>query len=171
MISTQSIIFTSTQSFDKLWQLVNGLVSIVFHVTEDSFCDGHIIRSANAALVSVTVEYFCITSVIQFFLILRQFLLPFSPSNSWVIIPRKAGYCNHLRVSVCLFVCLFVSRHSHKLLVGFWWILVSREVMIIGRRSSKLGVIRIEIRIWDPDNCFSWTTGRIFGSRFQSDPG
>ena len=25
-----------------------------------------------------------------------------------LIIPRKAGYCNHLRVSVCLFVCLFV---------------------------------------------------------------
>ena len=88
-----------------------------------------------------------------------------------IIIPRKAGYCNHLRVSVCLFVCLFVSRISKKRLVGFWWKLASREVMIIGRPSSKLGVIRIEIRIWDPDNCFSWTTGRIFGSRFQSDPG
>ena len=25
-----------------------------------------------------------------------------------IFIPRKAGYCNHLRVSVCLFVCLFV---------------------------------------------------------------
>ena len=25
-----------------------------------------------------------------------------------LVIPRKAGYCNHLRVSVCLFVCLFV---------------------------------------------------------------
>ena len=62
---------------------------------------------------------------------------------------------------VCLFVCLFISRISHKLLVGFWWNLVSREVMSIGRPSSKLGVIRIEIRIWDPDNCFSWTTGRI----------
>ena len=74
-----------------------------------------------------------------------------------IFISRKAGYCNHLRV----FVCLFVSRISHKLLVGFWWNLVSREVMIIGRPSSKLGVIRIEIRIWDPDNCFSWTTGRI----------
>ena len=37
----------------------------------------------------------------------------------FLIIPRKAGYCNHLRVSVCLFVCLFVSRISHKLLVGF----------------------------------------------------
>ena len=85
--------------------------------------------------------------------------------------PAKAGYCNHLRVSVCLFVCLFVSRISHKLLVGFWRNLVSREVMIIGRRSSKLGVIRIEIRIWDPDNCFPWTTGRIFGWGFQSDPG
>ena len=36
-----------------------------------------------------------------------------------IIIPRKAGYCNHLRVSVCLFVCLFVSRISHKLQVGF----------------------------------------------------
>ena len=35
------------------------------------------------------------------------------------IIPRKAGYCNHLRVFVCLFVCLFVSRISQKLLVGF----------------------------------------------------
>ena len=92
-----------------------------------------------------------------------------------IIIPRKAGYCNHLRVSVwlfvCLFVCLFVSRISQKRLVGFWWNLVSREVMIIGRPSSKLSVIRIEIRIWDPDNCFSWTTGRILGSRFQSDPG
>ena len=33
--------------------------------------------------------------------------------------------------------------------------------MIIGSRSSKMGVILIEIRIWDPDNCFSWTTGRI----------
>ena len=33
--------------------------------------------------------------------------------------------------------------------------------MIIGRPSSKLGVIRIEIRIWDPDNWFSWITGRI----------
>ena len=22
-----------------------------------------------------------------------------------IIIPRKAGYCNHLRVFVCLFVC------------------------------------------------------------------
>ena len=33
--------------------------------------------------------------------------------------------------------------------------------MIIGRPSSKLGMIRIEIRIWDPDNCFSLTTGRI----------
>ena len=64
---------------------------------------------------------------------------------------------------VCLSVfCLFVSRISHKLLVGFWWNLVSREVMIIGRTSSKLGMIRIEIRIWDPDNCFSWTTSRIF---------
>ena len=62
-------------------------------------------------------------------------------------------------MSVCLFVCLFVSRISHKLLVGFWWNLVSREVMIIGRPSSKLGVIRIEIRIWNLDNCFSWTTG------------
>ena len=59
------------------------------------------------------------------------------------------------------FVCLFVSKISRKLLVGFWWNLVSREVMIIGRPSSKLGVIRIEIPIWDPDNCFSWTTGRI----------
>ena len=39
--------------------------------------------------------------------------------------------------------------------------MVSRELMIIGRLSSKLGVIRIEIRIWDPDNCFSWNTGRI----------
>ena len=77
------------------------------------------------------------------------------------IIPRKAGYCNHLRVSVCLFVCLFFSMISHKLLVGLWWNLVSREVTIIGRPSSKLGVIRIEIRIWDPDNCFSWTTGQI----------
>ena len=88
-----------------------------------------------------------------------------------IFIPRKAGYCNHLRVSVCLFVCLFVSRISQKRLVGFWWNLVSREVMIIGRPSSKLGVIRIEIRIWDPDNCLSLTTGRIFGSGFQSDPG
>ena len=78
-----------------------------------------------------------------------------------IFIPRKAGYCNHLRVSVCLFVCLFVSRISHKLLVGFRWNLVSREVMIIGRPSSNLGVIRIEIRIWDPDNCFPWTNGRI----------
>ena len=25
-----------------------------------------------------------------------------------IIIPRKAGYCNHLRMSVCLFVCLSV---------------------------------------------------------------
>ena len=33
--------------------------------------------------------------------------------------------------------------------------------MIIGRPSSKLGVIRIESRIWDPDNCFSLTTGPI----------
>ena len=62
---------------------------------------------------------------------------------------------------VCLFICLFVSRVSQKLLVGIWWNLVSREVMIIGRPSSNLGVIRIEIRIWDPDNCFSWTFGRI----------
>ena len=62
---------------------------------------------------------------------------------------------------VCLFVCLFVSRISHKLLVGFWWNVVSTEVMIRGWPSSKLGVILIEIRIWDPDNCFSWTTGRI----------
>ena len=70
--------------------------------------------------------------------------------------PAKSGI---LQSPSC--VCLFVSRISHKLLVGFWWNLVSREVMIIGRPSSKLGVIRIEIRIWDPDNCFSWTTGRI----------
>ena len=84
-----------------------------------------------------------------------------------IIIPRKGGYCNHLRVSVCLFVCLFVSRISQKRLVGFWWNLVSREVMIIGRTSSKLGVIRIEIRIWDPDNCFSWTTGRILEQDFN----
>ena len=35
------------------------------------------------------------------------------------IIPRKAGYCNHVREFVCLSVCLFVSRISHKLLVGF----------------------------------------------------
>ena len=27
-------------------------------------------------------------------------------NNSEIIVPRKAGYCNHLRVSVCLFVCL-----------------------------------------------------------------
>ena len=27
----------------------------------------------------------------------------------WVVIPRKAGYCNHLRVSVCLFVCLLAG--------------------------------------------------------------
>ena len=83
------------------------------------------------------------------------------------IIPRKAGYCNHLRVSVCLFVCLFVSRISQKQLVGFWWNLVSREVMIIGRPSSKLDVIRIEIRIWDPNNCFSWSTGRILDQDFN----
>ena len=70
-------------------------------------------------------------------------------------------------LSVCLFVCLFVSRISHKLQVGFWWNLVSREVMIIGRPSSKLGVIRIEIRIWDPDNFFSWTTGRILDQDFN----
>ena len=25
-----------------------------------------------------------------------------------LFIPRKPGYCNHRRVSVCLFVCLFV---------------------------------------------------------------
>ena len=84
--------------------------------------------------------------------------------------PAKSGILQSPSC-VCLSVCLFVSRISHKLLVGFWRNLVSREVMIIGRRSSKLGVIRIEIRIWDPDNCFSWTTGRIFGSGFQSDPG
>ena len=80
--------------------------------------------------------------------------------------PAKSGI---LQSPLC--VCLFVSRIPHKLLVVFWWNLVSREVMIIGRPSSKLGVIRIEIRIWDPDNCFSWTTGRIYGSGFQSDPG
>ena len=70
--------------------------------------------------------------------------------------PAKSGI---LQSPSC--VSLFVSRISHKLLVGFWWNLVSREVIIIGRPSSKLGVIWIEIRIWDPDNCFSWTTGRI----------
>ena len=80
--------------------------------------------------------------------------------------PAKSGI---LQSPSC--VCFFVSRISQKLLVGFWRNLVSREVMIIGRPSSTLGVIRIEIRIWDPDNCFSWTTGRIFGSGFQSDPG
>ena len=39
---------------------------------------------------------------------------------------------------------------SHKIQVGFWWDLVSREGMIIGRTSSNLGVIRIQIRIGDP---------------------
>ena len=106
-----------------------------------------------------------------FFIYILVYCLAEVTSFHTIFIPRKAGYCNHLRVSVCLFVCLFVSRISHKLQVGFWRNLVSREVMIIGRRSSKLGVIRIEIRIWDPDNCFSWTTGRIFGSGFQSHPG
>ena len=80
--------------------------------------------------------------------------------------PAKSGILQSPSC-VCLFVCLFVSRISHKLLVGFWWNLVSREVMIIGRPSSKLGVIRIEIRIWDPDNCFSWTTGRILDQDFN----
>ena len=74
--------------------------------------------------------------------------------------PAKSGILQSPSC-VCLFVCLFVSRICHKLLVGFRWNLVSREVMIIGRPSSNLGVIRIEIRIWDPDNCFPWTTGRI----------
>ena len=80
--------------------------------------------------------------------------------------PAKSGILQSPSC-VCLFVCLFVSRISHKLLVGFWWNLVSREVMIIGRPSSKLGVIRIEIRIWNPDNCFSWTTGRILDQDFN----
>ena len=95
---------------------------------------------------------------------------PFSEINFQTYYPAKSGILQSPSC-VCLFVCLFLSRISHKRLVEFWWNLVSREVMIIGRPSSKLGVIRIEIRIWDPDNCFSWTTGRIFRSRFQSDPG
>ena len=37
----------------------------------------------------------------------NQFSL-FHLSLIYFIIPQKAGYCNHLRVSVCLFVCLFV---------------------------------------------------------------
>ena len=53
---------------------------------------------------------------------------------------------NLLKFQRIIFSLLF-RRISHKLLVGFWWNLVSREVMIIGRPSSKLGVIRIEIRI------------------------
>ena len=32
-----------------------------------------------------------------------------------IIIPRKAGYCNHLRVSVCLFVCLLAG-----FLINYW---------------------------------------------------
>ena len=32
-----------------------------------------------------------------------------------LIIPRKAGYCNHLRVSVCLFVCLLAG-----FLLNYW---------------------------------------------------
>ena len=92
---------------------------------------------------------------------LTEFSKNFFCRRQFIFIPRKAGYCKQLRVFVCLFVCLFVSRISQKLLFGFWGNLVSREVLIIGRLSSKLGVIRIENRIWDPDNCFSWTTGRI----------
>ena len=83
---------------------------------------------------------------------LVHFIIVFYPAKSGIL---QSPSC------VCLFVCLFVSKISHKLLVGFWWNLVSRELMIIGRPSSKLGMIRIEIRIWDPDNCFSWTTSRI----------
>ena len=29
--------------------------------------------------------------------------------SNLLFIPRKAGYCNHLRVSVCLFVCLLAG--------------------------------------------------------------
>ena len=76
------------------------------------------------------------------------------------IYPAKSGFLQSPSC-VCLFVCLFVSKISHKLLVGFWWNLMSMEVMIIGTPSSRLGVIQIEIRIWDPDQCFSWTAGQI----------
>ena len=69
--------------------------------------------------------------------------------------------CSFVCLFVRLFVCLFVIRISQEVLVGFWWNLLSREVMIIERPSSNLAVIRIEIRIWDPDSCFTWTTGRI----------
>ena len=87
-----------------------------------------------------------------FFVFFFCFFLVFYPAKSGIL---QSPSC------VCLFVCLFFTRISQKRLVGFWWNLMNREVMIIGRPSSKLGVIRIEIRIWDPDNCFSWTTGRI----------
>ena len=100
--------------------------------------------------------------------VFKAFLLISTLRKRWYFpnYPAKSGILQSPSC-VCLFVCLFVSRISHKLLVGFWWNLVSREVMIIGRPSSKLGVIRIEIRIWDPDNCFSWTTGRILDQDFN----
>ena len=87
----------------------------------------------------------------------------YQPYKNWIlhIISLIWNVCLFVCMFVCLFVCLVISDISHKLLVRFCWNLVSREVLIIGRQSSKLGVIRIEIRIWDPDNCFSWTTGRI----------
>ena len=33
----------------------------------------------------------------------------------YIFIPRKAGYCNHLRVFVCLFVCLLAG-----FLINYW---------------------------------------------------
>ena len=98
-------------------------------------------------------------------IIVITWVQPYSSVGKRIVLKPPRGWRVQTSVSpeffVCLIVCLLVSRTSHKLLVGIWWNLVSTEVMTIERPSWKLGVILIEIRIWDPDNCFSWTTGRI----------
>ena len=53
---------------------------------------------------------------------LRYCLWYFKPE--FLIIPRKAGYCNHLRVSVCLFVCLLAGflKNDWSDFDEIWWV-------------------------------------------------
>ena len=78
--------------------------------------------------------------------------------------PAKSGILQSPSC-VCLFACLFVSRISHKLLVGFWLNLVSREVIWWVGRNKKT-----EFKVGrDPDWNRDLRSGSMFLIKYLSD--
>ena len=98
-----NLLFSHYQSVSTV--LLQILLTIFHQISFFYFPKIYIFSSSGSIANSISSKYL---SLISIFVLAPPF-----------IIPRKAGYCHHLRESVYLFVCLFVCLLA-GFLINYW---------------------------------------------------